>query len=257
MPLITADNVSVRIGRNDILKNISFELPGNRFIGLLGPNGSGKTTLLRTLSGVQAYEGTLRLEGQPVRSWKPRQLARKLAFVRQTLPLSFDFSVLELVLLGRSPHKQWLQGYTGEDQARARAALDLVGLSDFYDRSVLTLSGGELQRVILAQTLVQETDVLLLDEPTAHLDVHHQFHFLNQVHNLLREGRSIIGVFHDLELAARYASILIIMHRGRVVATGAPPDVLTPALIADVFRMTAEVHSENRGEIRIHYIAPA
>lgn len=253
MALLTANDVHVALDDQPILHGLSFEIASGTWIGLLGPNGSGKTTLLRAISGVLPYTGQLFLDERPVHDWTPRSLAQRVAFVRQSPTLTFDFSVTELVLLGRTPHKRWLQSYNQQDRRLVQEALAQVELEGFGDRSVLSLSGGELQRVFLAQALVQEADFLLLDEPTAHLDVHYQFAFMDQVHELVEHGRTILAVFHDLELAARYADRLLVLDEGRLVADGAPPDVLTPELIASVFRMNAEIHHAPDGTLRIDY----
>lgn len=253
MALLTTDCVSVTLDDQRILHDLSFEIAPGTWVGLLGPNGSGKTTLLRAISGVLPYEGELLLEGRSIQDWSPRSLAQRVAFVRQSPTLTFDFTVLDLVLLGRAPHKRWLQSYNDYDRHLARKALAQVELDGFGDRSVLSLSGGELQRVFLAQALVQEADFLLLDEPTAHLDVHYQFAFMDQVQELVDRGRTILSVFHDLELAARYAERLLVLNAGQLVADGAPPEVLTPKLIASVFRMKASVHRAVDGTLRIDY----
>ena len=253
-PLLQAERVSVALGGQRILRTVSFDVAAGTCVGLLGPNGSGKTTLLRAMSGVLPHEGRLIFDGQPVQHWTPRALARRLAFVRQSPALSFDLSVRALVAMGRAPHRRWLEPYDERDRALVRQALAQVDLDGFADRSALSLSGGELQRVFLAQALAQEADLLLLDEPTAHLDVHYQFTLMNRVRTLVGGGRTVLGVFHDLELAARYADRLLILSEGCLVAAGPPADVLTPALIARVFRMDARVHREAGGVLRISYL---
>ncbi len=254
--IFEAENMSASIDSAPILKALTFSVDRGGVIGLLGPNGSGKTTLLRCLSGLLPYSGRLIFDGRPVRAWRPDALAKRMAFVRQAVSLSFDFSVSELVLLGRSPHKRWLQDYTAHDAALMEEALDRVDLGGFRDRSVLSLSGGELQRVMLAQALVQETEVLLLDEPTAHLDVHYQFEFMDLIAALVEHGRTAITVFHDLEMAARYADDLIVLSDGRIAAAGGPREVLTEVLIAEVFRMQALLRASAGDTLHIEYIAP-
>jgi len=255
-PILLADRLHVALDAKPILHEIGFTIEAGTWVGLLGANGSGKTTLLRAISGVLPYTGTLALDGRAVATWKPRELARRLAFVRQSVALSFDFSVQELVLLGRAPHKGWLEPYAQADRQQMQHALAEVDLQGFQDRSMLSLSGGEQQRVLLAQAFVQEPDLLLLDEPTAHLDVHHQFEFMQHVDTLVQQGRTVIAAFHDLELAARYADQLLVLDQGRLVAAGPPHDVLTTALLSDVFRMDAFLHIEQDGTLRILYQGP-
>ncbi len=255
MPVFTADALHVALDGRPILHDLRFGVEEGQWVGLIGPNGSGKTTLLRTLGGLLPYTGTLTLDEQPVRAWPPRDLARRLAFVRQNPSLAFDFTVEEFVLLGRAPHHGWLEGFSSADRQHADTALVELDLHDFADRSLETLSGGEQQRVQLAQALAQEAGILLLDEPTAHLDVHHQFDGMDRV-AALTPRRTVIAAFHDLAFAARYADRLLVLDRGRLVADGTPHDVLTPALIRDVFRMDADVFDAPSGALEIRYLAP-
>lgn len=254
--MVSAVNLSVDLGDREILHGLSFEVPEGRCVGLLGPNGSGKTTLLRTLAGILDYRGTLTLQGRPLRSWRPAELAQQLAFVRQSTALSFDFKVEDLVLLGRSPHKRWLDPFTKADRALMRTALGSVDLAGFEQRPMNGLSGGEQQRVLLAQALVQEANLLLLDEPTAHLDVHHRYGFMTQVQALVDGGHTVIAAFHDLELSARFADALLVLRDGALVASGPPASILTPELVAEVFRMDVELSTGADGVLRIHYLHP-
>lgn len=255
MSLLQARGLCVSLDEKEILHEVSFDVAPGTWVGLIGPNGSGKTTLLRTIAGLLPYHGTLTLLDRAIHTWKPRALARQVAFVRQATPLSFDFTVEELVLLGRMPHQGWLDAYTREDREQVHDALAQVDLDGFARRSVLSLSGGERQRVFLAQALVQEAALLLLDEPTTHLDVHYQFEFLDTVQRLVATGRTTIAVFHDLELAARYADHLLVLQNGRLVATGPPAGVLTEALLADVFRMEARLTTSGDA-LLIQYLTP-
>lgn len=253
MPGFSASDLSVTLSGNRILNRISFDIDEGLWIGLLGPNGAGKTTLLRAMAGLIPYEGSLRLDQKEIRTWQPRDLARRLALVRQTHSLSFDFRVDELVLLGRSPHKSLLSVYEKQDFKIVQDALRLVDLETFGDRSVASLSGGEQQRVFLAQALAQEASMLLLDEPTTHLDVHHQFEFLRHVREFVKQGKTVIGAFHDLELAARFSDVLLILDSGAIIDFGNPETVLTSEMIADVFRMDATVEQSETGGPIIRY----
>jgi iron complex transport system ATP-binding protein len=256
MPLLSVQDLDVQLDGHEILSDVGFEIEEGTWIGLVGPNGSGKTTLLRALGAHIPFNGTIRLDGRGVAEWADRARARRLAYVRQAASLTFDFTVEELVLLGRAPHRGWLQTYRADDRALVTKALSMVDLEGFADRSVLSLSGGETQRVFLAQALVQEADLLLLDEPTSHLDVHYQFAFMEQVAALVTAGRTVLAVFHDLELAARYADRLLVLQDGRLVARGAPAAVLTPDRIAEVFGMRARTERGDDGTLRIEYEAP-
>ncbi len=255
MSLLAAQSLHVSLEGTPILRGLSFEIEAGAWIGLVGPNGSGKTTLLRTIAGLLPYVGTLHFDGRSLSSWRPRALAQRVAFLRQATPLTFDFTVEELVLLGRLPHQGWLEAYSKNDRQHVHEALEHVDLGGFAQRSVLSLSGGERQRAFLAQALVQETDLLLLDEPTTHLDVHYQFEFLDLVHDSVRAGRTCIAVFHDLELAARYADHVLVLQNGALVASGAPTGVLTQDLLAEVFRMDARLSSVE-DTLVIQYVRP-
>ena len=255
MSAVEAHDISVDLGRQPVLRDVSFRVAAGSWVGIVGPNGSGKTTLLRTIAGILPHGGTLELLGRPVRSWSARERARRLAFVRQTQPLAFDFSVLDFVLLGRSSHRGWLEAYTAEDRQRARAALDAVEMSGFEQRSMAALSGGEQQRARLAQALAQEPDVLLLDEPTAHLDVHHQLDLLERVSALVRGGTTVLSALHDLPMAARYASELLVLSEGRIAAHGPAASILSQDLLRRVFRVEARIAPGDPTSIR--YLSPA
>ena len=256
MALIHASGLNVALSGKPILKGMGFSLEAGQWNGLLGPNGSGKTTLLRAVAGLIPYEGSLELDGNEVKAWTRRSMARRVAFVRQTHAISFDFRVIDLVLLGRAPHKSLLSVYDHADEKRASDALSRLDLEGFEDRSFHSLSGGEQQRVFLAQALVQEADLLILDEPTTYLDVHHQFEFMEHVRTLVEAGKTVIGAIHDLEMAARFADHLVVMDKGQLVGSGPPEQVLTSELLAKVFRMQASVVLETDGPLRIDYARP-
>ena len=256
MSLLTAEGLHVALGKKPVLHGLTLDVAPGTWTGVLGPNGSGKTTLLRAVSGALPYTGRLALWGKEVKAWKPQALARRLAFVRQALPLTFDFRVEELVLLGRAPHRGWLEPYTPADREQAIEALERVDLADFAQRSVLSLSGGEKQRVLLAQALAQEADLLLLDEPTTHLDVHYQFELMERIRALVETGRTVVSVFHDLEMAARHTDRLVVLSQGRLAAAGPPANVLTAACIASVFQMQARITHTPEGTPRIDYLRP-
>ena len=253
--VFVADGLHIELGGTSILHDLSFSIPSGRWIGLLGPNGSGKTTFLRALGGLLPYEGSLELQSRQLSVWKDRARAREVAFVRQQPSLDFDFTVEEVVSLGLAPHLTWLEQPSPQQRERIDAALsdtDLIGLAD---RPVTTLSGGEQQRVQLAQALAQDAPIFLLDEPTAHLDVHHQYDLMERIAALVRDGRTVVAAFHDLAFAARYADRLLVLDNGRLAADGPPEDVLTPELIRTVFRMEAEIEAGSESFL-VRYLAP-
>jgi iron complex transport system ATP-binding protein len=254
-PLLSVTACSVDLGGQTVLRDVALTVEPGEWVSVIGPNGSGKTTLLRAVSGAVKARGDLRLKGRDLRDWGARERARVLAFVRQHATVPFDFSVRDLVLLGRAPHRGWLSAFRDVDRAAVDRALDAVDLSSFASRSMQSMSGGEVQRAFLAQALAQDADLLLLDEPTTHLDVHYQYRLLDAVRAHVHRGKSVVAVVHDLESAARYADRMLVLKDGRVDAFGPPADVLTPACIASVFGMTADVRRDG-DTLRVDYRQP-
>jgi len=244
----------VSLGGRRVVQDVTFQVRAGERIALIGPNGAGKTTLLRTLVGLLPFEGTLQLVGRSLPDWPARDRAKEIALVRQQTPLAVDFTVAEIVALGRAPHLGWMDTLAETDRQRVDAALDALDLHELADRPVPSLSGGEQQRVFLAQALAQDAPLLLLDEPTAHLDIRHQLDLLRRVQRLADEGRTVIAAIHDLELAARFANRILMLADGRLVADGVPKDVLTPARLHEVFGVDAEVEMDEAG-LRIRYLA--
>ncbi|MFI6417679.1 ABC transporter ATP-binding protein [Streptomyces sp. NPDC050842] len=208
-------------------------------VGLIGPNGSGKTTLLRCVYGtLLPTAGRATLDDDDLHALGPKARARRVATVPQDSGTEFELTVRELVALGRSPHKRFWEGDTGADRESADAALARVGLIELADRAFPTLSGGERQRALVARALVQDPALLVLDEPTNHLDIRHQLDILRLVRTL---GTTNLLALHDLNLAGAYCDRLYVMVEGRVVTGGTPEEILTPALLAAVYGVDAEV----------------
>ncbi|PZF57894.1 hypothetical protein DEJ23_06935 [Curtobacterium sp. MCSS17_008] len=233
------------IGGVHVLTGVDLVVPDGQVTGVVGPNGSGKSTLVRALARLgRPDSGTVLLDGADIHRQDGRTVARRLAFVEQDGHTDIDHSVLEVVRLGRLPHRPRFAGTTAADDAVCRGALEAVGLVHLADRRWNTLSGGERKRVQIARALAQEPDVLVLDEPLNHLDVRHQFDVLD----LLRSRPwTVLVVLHDLDLAARACDQVVVLDRGRVVAAGAPSDVLTPALLADVFEVDGRMTGRSTG----------
>ncbi len=233
--MIGADRVTVRYGPVRALDAVDLEAVPGQTVGLVGPNGSGKTTLLRALyRSLDPDVGWVSLDGEDIQRMGPRQVARRVAVVAQEEPAHLPITVREMVMLGRSPHLSAWQGYGARDHQLTTAALRRVGAEGLAGRSFATLSGGEKQRVLIARALAQEVCHLLLDEPTNHLDVHYQHQVLGLVRSL---PVTTVVVLHDLNLAARYCDHLVLLDGGRVVANGAPHDVLTPGVLEPVYRI--------------------
>ena len=236
------EEVRVSLGGREVLTGVSLELRQGEVLALAGANGAGKTTCLRLASGVLRPDaGRILLAGRPLASHGRRELARRVAVVPQDAPFAFPFRAGEVVLMGRTPHLPRL-GFEGpRDLAIARAALARVGIEALADRSILELSGGERQLVLLARALAQEPRVMLLDEPTAHLDLRHRLRVQELVRELAAEGRSALVVSHDLALVARGCDRIALLAQGRVIAAGAPAAVLSPDALRRAFGIEADV----------------
>ena len=213
-----ARGLEVELGGKHILGPIDLEIAPGSFLGVLGPNGSGKTTLFRALTGgVRLAGGTLSFEGRPLQSYRAVELARRVGVVPQQFNLDFNFTVAEMVAMGRYAH-----GDEAADGEAVAAALQTTGLNDLADRLVTELSGGERQRALIAQTLAQEAPTLLMDEPLNNLDLNHQLEVMQLLRSLHEQGRTIAVVLHDLNMAAQYCDELLLLDNGRLAARGRP-----------------------------------
>ncbi len=234
--------VAVALGGSPILRNIDLQLGEGEVLGLLGRNGAGKTTLLRVATRVLRPDaGEILLRGRSLEAHSRRELARAMAVVPQETAVPFAFRALEVVLMGRAPHLGLLGFETGRDVALAAQAMERVGIAHLAERPVTLLSGGERQLVVLARALAQDAPLLLLDEPTAFLDLRHRLEVLAIVRELARAGRSALVVSHDLGLAARYCDRLALLGDGEILADGPPCEVLTPDSLRRAFGIEAEV----------------
>jgi iron complex transport system ATP-binding protein len=249
-------NLAVRYGGREALIAVDLEIGAGEFVALTGPNGSGKTTLLRALLGfVPPDEGEVALFGAPVSRMSVRERARRVAWVPQSEALRDDVPLRRYVLYGRYAHHGALDGESEGDRAIAERALDEVGLADRAAEGILSISGGERQRAVLARALAQEAPLLLLDEPTTHLDIGHQLDLLARVQRLSRtRGTTVLAALHDLNLAARYADRIVVLSRGRRVADGPPRDVLSAELLARVWGVDADLGVDAR--TGVPYLVP-
>ena len=248
---ITTQQLHAVLGNTEILRGIDFEANQGEFVGIIGPNGSGKSTLLRCLYRVLTpSEGAVFLDGKELSSYRVKESAQKLAVVAQHNYYNFEFSVRDVVMMGRAPHKRALDRDTAEDYQIMRQSLKAVGMQEFEERSFSTLSGGEQQRIILARALAQQTPCLILDEPTNHLDIKYQLWLMDIVKNL---DCTVISAVHDLNIAAMYCDRLYAMKQGKVIAQGTPHQLLTPDLIRELYEVDAEVITDREGQMRILY----
>ncbi|SIQ65040.1 iron complex transport system ATP-binding protein [Aeromonas sp. RU39B] len=240
--MLTATALEVGYDANPVLHSLNLAVPHGRFTALIGPNGCGKSTLLKTLARVlKPAAGTVCWQGQSITSLPARQLARELALLPQTQPIPEGITVRQLVGYGRAPHGGFWGRLTARDQQLVAAALKRVGLDDLAERPLASLSGGQRQRAWLAMVLAQDTAYLLLDEPTTYLDINHQVELMNLLGALRDEGRTLVAVLHDLNQACRYADHLVVMKEGRIMAEGAPGEVMTRELLREVFHIDAQI----------------
>jgi iron complex transport system ATP-binding protein len=240
---LSADAVTLAYGDRTVVEKLSLDLAPGRITAIVGANGCGKSTLLRALARlIKPKDGQIVLDGVALASRNTKQIARTLGLLPQGPVAPEGIAVTDLVGRGRHPHQRLLARWTAHDYAAVADALDATGIADLADRSVDELSGGQRQRVWIAMALAQETDILLLDEPTTFLDVAHQVEVLDLLTDLNRSrGTTIVMVLHDLNLAARYADELVAVVDGRIHAVGSPSDVITPDLVRDVFGLESSV----------------
>ena len=238
MNIVTRD-VSITLSHKEIVKNASLKVQEKEFVGLLGPNGSGKTTLLKSIYRVlKPSNGVILIDGEDIKTMSYRDTARRMGVVSQFNNLSFDFTVEEMVLMGRAPHKKAFDRDTEEDYRIAEDALRRVDMLDFRDRSFLTLSGGERQRIILARALAQQVEIMILDEPTNHLDIKYQIQIMDVVKSL---GVGVLAALHDLNLTLMYCTYVYVLKDGRIVAEGPTEQIITEKLINDVYEVECSV----------------
>lgn len=225
-----------------VLQSINLSADKGEIIGIIGPNGSGKTTLLRIISKViKPKIGSVLIRGKDVQEMKASELARELAVVAQDTGINFDFSVLEVVLMGRTPHLKRFQAEGEKDLAIAKKAMEATDTLHLADRSITEISGGERQRVIIARALAQEPKLLLLDEPTSNLDINYRLEILDLIKKLTKKGLTVIMAIHDLNLAAQYCDRMVMLNNGRIISAGLPEEVLTPENIKHAFKVEAVV----------------
>lgn len=249
MDAIKVSNLSYSIHSKDILNEVSLSVPQKAFVGLIGPNGSGKTTLIRHIyRALPPPIKTVYVNGKEIEKFSYRDAAREVTVMRQENSSDFSYSILEMVLMGRSPYKRLFEGDTAQDKEIAMNALEQVGMVHMANRKYASLSGGEKQRVLIARSLAQEADILLLDEPTNHLDIHYQWFLMETIKKL---GKAVLAVFHELNLACTFCDYLYVLQDQRIVAKGTPAEVCTREMFAEVFCIDAEIMYSNNGSPRI------
>lgn len=240
--MLKAEHVTVRYGDHAVVSDVSLHLKEGQWLMLAGPNGAGKSTLIETIAQGVPYTGSISLEGKDIRAYKPAQLAQRIGVLSQKNAVGYAYSVEEVVGLGRYAYtSSFLSTRDDGGREQVERALALTGLTELRHASVLTLSGGELQRTFLAQVFAQNPQILILDEPANHLDLVYQKHIFSLIEEWLRQpGRAVASVVHDLSLARKYGTHAVLMNHGRCVAQGELDDVLTPDNLRAVYGM--DVH---------------
>jgi iron complex transport system ATP-binding protein len=235
--MIDVNSISFRYHEDWVLQDVSFRVEKGEFLGVIGPNGSGKTTLLKILYHLLSPQrGEILLELVPMKKMSRSDIGKRIAVVAQETHLLFPFSVLEMVLMGRSPYLGHLMFESEKDLEIAKKAMEWTKILPFSERPIDELSGGERKRVFIARALAQEPEVILLDEPTANLDIHHQIDFLDLILNLNRErGLTIIMASHDMNIASEFCDRLILLQGGRIYKMGTPEEVITKENIERVY----------------------
>lgn len=240
--VLAARDITVGYGGDPVIPSLDLAVEQGDFMVIVGPNGCGKSTLLKALARVnRPSSGRVELDGQDVHRMRGRNVARRISLLPQSAAAPEGITVAELVARGRHPHHTLLRQWSAEDERAVAAALERTHLTALADTQVGSLSGGQRQRAWVAMVLAQDTEVILLDEPTTFLDIAHQYELLELFADLNAEGRTIVAVLHDLNQAARFASRLVVMREGRVHGDGPPGAVLTGDLVRDVFALGAEV----------------
>ena len=245
--MIELRNLAVRFDGTEAVRGVSLEIGTEEWVMLIGPNGAGKTSVLRALCGLLPFAGEARLDGHDVKELGRRELARLIAFVPQNPVTPPELTVAEYVLLGRTPHLGYLATEAQGDRQAAARALERLDLLPFAERGLGSLSGGELQRAVLARALAQEARVLLLDEPTTSLDLGRQQQVLELVDSLRADGLTVVSTMHDLTLAGQYADRLVLLDRGAIVAEGGPNEVLSAANLATYYGASVRIVSDGDG----------
>lgn len=246
--MLEVQNVTTGFGSHTVLENISFTAEAPSIIGLVGPNGAGKSTLLTSLAGVHPFKGSVLFDGRPLTSYHTNERVHRLAYVAQHTGEAIPLTVREVVQLGcfagRGPFAQSQPG----DEERIEKALSHSALKDLADVRLSELSGGQVQRAMVARAMAQQASVMLLDEPTNHLDLHHQYRLMDLLTHLSKEHNTVVILaIHDLALAARYCTRLLLLHDGTLENDGAPLDVLTPDVLSRVFRVNGSLTRNHDG----------
>lgn len=239
MSLLRLNDVSAWLGGKTVLDGVSLSIGNGEFVGLIGPNGAGKSTLLRAVLGLTPSSGEIDIGGTPASSLGAKERAKTVSYLPQEREIAWPVTVERLVGLGRSPHMPAFAGVGERDRTAVLRAMQRMDIAEFAERPATELSGGEKARVLIARSLAQEAPLMLADEPSAGLDPSHQIALMRVFAELAREGGSVVACLHDLGLAARWCTRLVLLDAGKIVADGTPAEVLTGARLRDVYNIEA------------------
>lgn len=256
-PALRIENASYQIADHRILSKVSLDVTQGQVFGLLGPNGAGKSSLLNGIAGLKTLSGDIYWRDQALNSLSPQTRAKQLAVVHQVNEPIFSLTTEQVVKMGLLPHKSWFARETKRDKKVISDALSVVGLTQKASQIFNHLSGGEQQRCLIARALVQQSPLLILDEPVNHLDIFYQHQILALLHRLAKQqGKTIIVSLHDLNLAASYCDNIALLHKGEVAALGTPDEVLTTQLIEQVFQVACDIRKgAGDGRLKIDFYA--
>ncbi|MBQ5832118.1 MAG: ABC transporter ATP-binding protein [Selenomonadales bacterium] len=251
--MITTDSLSVGYENKTILSGVSLNIGRGEFVGIIGPNGAGKSTLVKTLRGMLAKRaGSVRIMDTDTSELSEREFARRVAYLQQHVEVSFGYTGRELVLAGRYPYMKWWQSESEEDERIAELCMQYTGVTEFADTPVQEVSGGQRQRILLAKVLAQQTPILFLDEPTTGLDMVYQEEIFRFCKRLCEAGKTVVMVVHELPLASRFCSRLVLVGNGRILADGKPDEVIREDVLSDAYHVPiAVVRHEATGSIEV------
>lgn len=250
---IDIKKLSITLGNNKILNDVDLNVKEGSFTGLIGPNGSGKSTLLKTIyRNIKAPINTIYMDKEDIVNISAKESAKKLSVLSQQSNVDFDFSVLDMVMMGRTPYKKLLESNNKEDYDFAKEALRKTGMQGYEERSFNTLSGGEKQRVLLSRALCQNTECMILDEPTNHLDIKHQLEILKLIKD---EGLTVFSAIHDLNFALMFCDNIIALKEGRVIASGKTLDIIKEELIKELFGVSCIINKTPKS-VSVTFLPP-
>lgn len=240
---LSVKDLCFSIGQREILHDINLDFFSGEFVGLIGPNGSGKSTFLKCLNGINTFEGQVLVNGQSLLTFESKALAREISLMNQETSITFPFSCRDVVLMGRYPYSKTALTTPEKDAAAADQYMKKIGINHLRDQKINAISGGERQRVLLAKLLTQETGILLLDEPISSLDIKYQEETFGLLRELSQNGKLVICSVHDLHIAIKYCTRLVLLHHGQVMASGDCTAVIRPAFIHEAFEVNIQTYT--------------